>query len=49
MSQEFNEKLSSGEIEWKDAVDYYGCVHEPLFNGPEDTPVIYLVPQMNYI
>ena len=44
MSQEFNEKLTSGEIQWRDAVDYFGCVHEPLFNGPEDTPIIYLVP-----
>ena len=44
MSREFREKLSSGEVEWKHAMNFENCVNEPLFDAPDDTCVIDLIP-----
>ena len=41
---QFRTKLDAGEIEWKDCVDYFNCCNEPLFNGPEGAPIIFIIP-----
>ena len=37
MSYEFRAKLSSGEVEWKHAINFRNCIHDPLFDAPDDT------------
>ena len=44
MCREFRAKLESGEASWDDAKNYENCVNLPLFDGPDDTYILDLIP-----
>ena len=43
-SREFRQKLESGEVTWEDAKNFESCVHEPLFDAPDQTLILDLIP-----
>ena len=44
MCRDFQSKLNSGEVTWDDAKHFENCVIEPLFDAPDSTNILDLIP-----
>ena len=43
-AREFREKLESGEKQWRDAPEFFSSVNQPLFDEPDWTCILWLIP-----
>ena len=43
-ARDFRQKLDNKEIVWEDAKKFYNCINQPLFDLPDSTEILFLIP-----